>query len=216
MDAVFIAIVNLLDRPAAIHAILFSILLFSGTGIGLLSEEIVLLLGGYLAHLGFIGFPAALAVLTAGILGADAIGYLTGLYCGAWIEEHIVAQWRYAADLTDKAKRLFERHGEKMILFSRPFWAVRVAVPMFAGHTRMPFLKFILYDALVSVPWTVAVVSASYYLSATVDVFAGARRIKHYFFAGLILAVVVYTALRWAKANRFAFAGDSGERPREP
>jgi len=199
MDAVFSVIFILLDYPVAIHAILFSILLVSGTGIGLLSEEIVLLLGGYLAYLEFIGFPAALATLAAGILAADTVGYALGLWCGEWIDKRIVTRWRSAHRTMEIVKRMFERHGERMIMFSRPFWAVRVAVPMFAGHARMPFRKFFLYDALVSIPWTIAVASASYYLSATLDVFASARQIKHYFFIGLVLAAAAYAALRWIK-----------------
>ncbi|MEK7082204.1 MAG: DedA family protein [Patescibacteria group bacterium] len=198
-DAIFTVIMSVLDHPAAIHAILFSVLLLSGTGIGLLSEEIVLLLGGYLAYLGFIGLPAATAVLTLGILGADIVGYAAGLWFGEWIENRIAARWGFARRMTEKVKTMFERHGDKMVMLSRPFYAVRVAVPMFAGHARMPFKKFFWYDALVSIPWTAAVVSASFFLSATLDVFDEARRIKHYFFIGAVLAVSVYAALRWIK-----------------
>ena len=199
MDTILIFLLTLLDHPAAIHAILFSILLFSGIGIGLLPEEVTLILGGYVAYLGFIRFSTVLVVLTLGIFAADMTGYFVGLWYGAWIEEHIVARWGFAQRMVEKVKKLFERHGEKMVMFSRPFFAVRVAVPIFAGHARMKFSTFFLYDALVSIPWTVLLVSASYYLSATLDVFAEARQIKHYIFLGVILAAMGYTALRLIK-----------------
>jgi len=161
---------------------------------------VALLLGGYFAYLGFIRLSTVLVVLTMGILTADITGYLAGLWYGVWIEEHIVARWGFARRMVEKVKRLFERHGEKMVMFSRPFFAVRVAIPIFAGHARMNFRKFFMYDAIVSIPWTIMLVSASYYLSATLDVFAEARQIKHYIFLGLILAAVVYTALRLIKS----------------
>ena len=192
-------VIFFVEYPSAMYALLFGLLWLSGIGIGLLSEDIVLLLGGYLAYLRLIRFVPTLVVLTLGILAADISGYLAGRLWGEWIETHIVARWKFAADMTDRVKKLFERHGEKVILISRPLFAVRVAVPIFAGHTRMNFKRFFLYDAAVSIPWTVALVSASYYLSATLDVFAEAHRIRHFFFIGLILAALGYTALRLAK-----------------
>lgn len=200
MDTVLIFILNLLDHPVFVHAILFLILLLSGVGLGILPEDVVLVFGGYLAYLEFIRLPAALIVLTAGILGADVVGYWVGLRYGTWIEEHIVARWGFVRRMVESARQMFVRHGEKMVMFSRPFFAVRVAVPIFAGHTRMNFRKFFLYDAMVSVPWTAAIVSASYYLSATLDVFAEARAIKHFVFLGIMLAAVAYAALRLVKA----------------
>ena len=87
-----------------------------------------------------------------------------------------------------------------MVMFSRPFFAVRVAIPIFAGNARMKFGRFFWYDLLVSVPWAVLLVSASYYLSATLDVFAQARQIRHYIFLGIVLAAVCYTAVRLIKS----------------
>ena len=129
MDTFFTLVLTALDHPAWIHAILFFILSFSGTGIGLLSEEVVLLLGGYLAYLEFIRLSTALAVLSAGIMAADVVGYLIGFWYGAWIEEHIVARWGFAKRMTEKVKKMFLRHGEKMVMFSRPFFAVWFAYP---------------------------------------------------------------------------------------
>ena len=199
MDTILIFILNLLDYPIFIHTILFLILFLSGVGLGILPEDVVLILGGYLAYLEFIRLPTALIVLSAGILVADVAGYWVGLRYGAWIEQHIVSRWRFARRMMEAARQMFARHGEKMVMFSRPFFAVRVAVPIFAGHVRMNFRKFLFYDAVVSVPWTAAIVCASYYLSATLDVFAEARQIKHFIFLGIILAAVVYTALRLVK-----------------
>ena len=199
METISIFILTALDHPAWIHIILFLILLFSGTGFGLLPEDVVLLLGGYLAYLEFIRFSTALVVLILGVLAADSAGYGVGYLWGAWIEEHVVSRWGFASRMTKKVKKMFVRHGEKMVLFSRPLFAVRVAVPMFAGHARMRFGRFFLYDALVSVPWTLAIVSASYYLSASLDVFAEARAIKHYIFIGLVLAAFAYALFRLTK-----------------
>lgn len=188
-----------LEYPAAVHALLFLILLFSGIGIGLLPEDVTLLLGGYLSYLGLVGFIPTLIILTIAILAADTAGYFTGRFYGAWLENNIVSRWKFARDITERVKQMFARHGEKVVIISRPLFAVRVAIPMFAGHTRMDFKKFLLYDALVSIPWTILLISASYYLSATLDVFAEARQIKHYVFLVLVLAGVSYTAVRFIK-----------------
>ncbi|MBI3420794.1 MAG: DedA family protein, partial [Candidatus Sungbacteria bacterium] len=188
--------------PWAIYGALFLILLFSGIGIGLLPEDIILLLGGYLAHIGLAGLLPILVVLTVGILAADTAGYTAGRLYGAWIEEHIIAHWKFAADITAKTKQLFERHGEKFVIISRPLFAIRAAIPMFAGHTKMSFRKFLFYDMIVSVPWSIILVMAGYYFSATLDIFAEVRQIKYFFFIGLVLAAVGYTAVRLVKSAR--------------
>lgn len=190
-----------LDYPSVLLMLLFFILMISGVGLVILPEEVILLLGGYLAYLEFIPFSATVAVLTIGILAADMSGYWVGRRYGGWIEKHVVQRWRFAAVIFEKVITLFQKHGEKMVLFSRPLFIVRVAIPMFAGHTRMDFKKFLLYDAVVSIPWAVLLVSGSYYLSATLDVFAEARAIKHAVVIVLVLGFISYLAVRLIRSN---------------
>ncbi len=174
-------------------------LVLSGIGLALMPEDVIFLLGGYLASLDFIRLPTVLVVLILGVLGADTSGYWVGRLYGAWIEIHIVRRWQFAARILGKVKGLFERHGEKIVMMGRPLMGLRIAIPMFAGHTGMKFGRFLRYDAVLSILWTFALVSIGYYLGATLDIFAEARVIKHWVFLALVVAVSLYTALRFLK-----------------
>ena len=89
-----------------------------------------------------------------------------------------------------------------MVFFSRPMFGVRVAVPLLAGHFRMRFSKFLLWDGAAAIPWTLLLAFASYYLSASLDIFTEIKEIKHIFFALLGIVLIGYVALRFIRQLR--------------
>ena len=188
-----------LDSKFALYFVLFGILVFSGLGLPV-PEEVTLLLGGYLTHLEFIDFWPAFYVLTAGIVVADLIGYFLGRLAGEWISRRI-SRFKIPSLLLEKAKGYFEKHGEKVVLFTRPLLSVRVAVPILAGHFRMNLTKFIIYDLLAAIPWTFLLVSLSYYFGSGLEFITEVREIKHAMF-GIFLAVVIVVAVRLIRKNQ--------------
>jgi membrane protein DedA with SNARE-associated domain len=60
----------------------------------------------------------------------------------------------------DIADRWFKRWGEAAIFFSRMLPVVRTFISLPAGIARMPFGRFVLYTALGSLPWSIALVYA--------------------------------------------------------
>lgn len=191
-----------LESPLALYAVLFSVLVLSGVGLPV-PEEVTLITGGYLAYLEFIDFWSAVYVLTAGIVAADVGGYLLGRFGGEYIARALT-RWRPLEILHQKVAALFVRHGDKIVLMSRPFFMVRVAVPMYAGHTKMRFTKFFLLDIAAAVPWTLFLVSLSYYLGSGFDLLTEIREIKHIFFAAVGLAIILFTAVRFVKSGKNA------------
>lgn len=191
-----------LDSPPALYTVLFGVLVLSGVGLPI-PEEVTLIIGGYLAYLEFINFWSAVYVLTAGIVAADVCGYLLGRYGGEYITR-VIARWRALGALHEKVAGLFARHGDKIVLLSRPLFVVRVAVPMYAGHTKMRFTKFFLLDIAAAVPWTLFLVSLSYYLGSGFDLVTEIGEIKHIFFIVLGLAIILFTAVRFVKSGKNA------------
>ena len=166
MNTIFLAIILFpLNAPFGIYAVLFGILLLSGLGLPV-PEEATLFLAGYLAYLEFVDFWAVLYVMIAGIIAADMIGYAIGRFAGDWLYTLLFHRWRYTRALFEKGKQYTERHGDKVVILSRVFVGVRVAMPILMGHFRMNVVKFMLYDTIAAVPWTVAIVSLSYYLGS--------------------------------------------------
>jgi len=191
-----------LDSPSALYVVLFTVLLISGLGLPV-PEEATLVLGGYLAYLEFIDFWTTVYVLIAGIIVADVGGYVLGRFGGEYIARALTL-WRPLGLLHQRVASLFARHGDKIVIMSRPLFLVRVAVPMYAGHTRMRFIKFLLLDVAAAVPWTLFLVSLSYYLGSGFDLLTEIREVKHLFFIALGLVITVFTAARFIKNGRRA------------
>ena len=184
--------------PVTLYAGLLLLLTLGGIGLSI-PDEAMLIFIGYLAYLGFIDLDIALGIAIAGVIAADIAGYLAGRFAGAFLMR-VIAYSRHANAVYRKAESLFARHGDKIVVISRPLLSIRVAVPLFAGHTRMPFRKFLALDALAALPWAVLFVMVSYYLGSGVELITKIRAIKHYFFLSLGLAIVIYAGVRFIKS----------------
>lgn len=191
MDLLLAFILFPFDWNAAPYVTLFFALALSSIGLPI-PEEITLLLGGYLAYADVIQFWPAIYTLAIGIIAGDILGYLVGKKWGPIAWEKSLKRWHVADNLLQKAKGYFDRHGEKVVIFSRPVFGFRVVVPILAGYFRMNFVKFILYDLIAAIPWTILLVSLSYYLGASFDLIIEVRAIKHLLFALIGLAIVSY------------------------
>lgn len=202
MNLLFAFVLLPLDSPPALVLTLFLALVLSGIGLPI-PEEVTLIFGGYLAYLQFIDFWTAVYALTAGIIAADVLGFFLGRYAMGWVLRFIL-RWRTLERLFTKTERLFIRWGDKIVVLSRPLAGVRVAVPIFAGYTGMRFWKFLALDLAAAIPWTLALVSVSYYLGSSIDLLRGLREARYFFVAFIILAAVVVLGVRWWKAKNKA------------
>ena len=186
-------------HPAALYTLFFILLAVGGTGVSL-PDEVVLIFFGYLAHLEFIDMRITLIIAAIGLIIADIVGYLMGRFAGGLLLR-IISRSRRAAAIAKKAAGLFLRHGDKIIVLSRPLMSIRVAVPMFAGHARMPFRKFLALDALAAIPWAVCLVLASYFLGSQFDLIGEVRAIKHYFFAAFGIAIIIFVGVHFMRST---------------
>lgn len=200
-DFLILFIFSPLDSIFSFYAVLAALLILAGIGLPV-PEEVTLLLGGYFVYLEITQFWPTILVLIAGILIGDTFGYLMGRFAGDWVDRTIILRSRFAANFLEKAKGYFERHGEKMVMFSRPLVGVRVVIPILSGHFRMPFMKFLVFDIIAAIPWTIFLVSLSYYVGSSLDLVTEVREIKHLFFALIGLMVILFTITRLVRLAR--------------
>jgi len=67
----------------------------------------------------------------------------------------------------DRAEAFFARHGPKAVFVGRFVGFARALVPFVAGASRMPYRRFVVYDALGAALWTVGFVLLGYALGAS-------------------------------------------------
>lgn len=118
-----------------------------------LPSEIIMPFAGYLVYTGqFTLHGAALA----GAVGC-VVGSIPAYYAGEYGGRPLVERWGKYVLLSKKeldlADRLFQRHGQWVVLGARLLPVIRTFIAFPAGVARMSMTKFIVYTFVGSYPW---------------------------------------------------------------
>ncbi|HEX6510649.1 MAG TPA: DedA family protein [Chloroflexota bacterium] len=104
------------------------------------------------------GHLSIAGVIVAGILGAvmgDNLGYLAGRSGGRALVLRYGRYVRIKPEHLDRAEQYFARHGDKTVFFGRHLAILRAWAAFLAGMNRMPWPRFLLYNAAGGVLWVV-------------------------------------------------------------
>ncbi len=148
-------------------AVLFGIML-ENLGIPLPGESIVLV-GGFLAGRGDLGFWQVLACVIAGAVIGNTFGYWVGVY-GGWPLVLRVSRWFRIDELKLlDVKQRFSNNAARAVFFGRFITLLRIFAGPLAGIVEMPFAQFMLYNVLGAVVWASAIVTGAYFAGQWVD-----------------------------------------------
>jgi len=138
-------------------------------------------------------------VITAGT--AYTIGSIVPYYLGMNIVYLQKLAW--AEKLTQKSAKhigrlalLFEKHGDQIVAFSRPFW-IGNFVSYFAGLAQMSLIKFIVLTFSGIFTWSLAVVSIGEAFSTNLP--RAAALIKQYSLTATIVVLAIAVVIYWLK-----------------
>ncbi|MFE7591625.1 DedA family protein [Kitasatospora sp. NPDC057512] len=166
--------------------------------------ETAAVLGGFLAQQGRVDLGwLVLFVVLAAILG-DTAGYEIGRHLGPRLVD--TRPMRRHAHRVEQARRLMRRRGPAAVFFGRFVAFFRAMVPTLAGMSRMPYRRFVLFNALGGLLWGVGFTLLGY--------FAGAAYTRVEGTVGRVLAlvigafVVVSLAVWWFLRRRGSGDGD--------
>ena len=119
-----------------------------------LPSEVIMPFSGYLVSRGrFTLWGVSLAGALGCTLGS-AVAYGVGAYGG---HPFILRYGRYvliSAHEVDRADRWFARYGMAATFISRLLPVIRTFISLPAGMARLPFLRFLVYAFLGSLPWS--------------------------------------------------------------
>lgn len=178
------------------YALLFGALVAGGLGLPL-PEDIVLLTGGALAHLGVVKLPLVIGVCFAGVLCGDLLLFHTAKRLGPKVYEQRWIRRLLTPERRSRINRLYARHGGKVIFFGRYMSVLRVLVFAMAAIQGVRTRTFLLWDALALSLSAPLVVTVGYVFARSIDrVAAGFGRVEH------VLALVVCVGLVLLLAGR--------------
>jgi membrane protein DedA with SNARE-associated domain len=168
--------------------LLFVVIMLESFGIPLPGET-ALIFFGLLAAKGHYNIVVVIVVAAAAAIIGDNLGYwLIGRLGGRKLFERAPWVKRWADSVIPRAERLMKRHGGKTVFIGRFVAILRFTAAWVAGLGRMPWWRFLFWNATGGIVWAIAVALVAYYGGK-----AAADAIARYgiFAAGGIAAVVV-------------------------
>ncbi|OLC59243.1 MAG: hypothetical protein AUH76_15095 [Candidatus Rokubacteria bacterium 13_1_40CM_4_67_11] len=176
------------------------------TGIPLPGETTLVaaaLYAGATHNLNIVGVVIAAAV--GAILG-DNLGYLIGHWGGYRL---LIRYGRYIR-LSEKrikiARYLFLRYGGEVVFFGRFTAILRTYAAFLAGTTRMPWRRFLFFNAAGGIAWATIYGGGAYLLGRQIERLSGPFEIV--FVAAAVVAIVVGALIIRRQEERLAVAAE--------
>jgi len=176
------------------------------TGVPLPGETTLVaaaLYAGATHNLNIVGVVIAAAV--GAILG-DNLGYLIGHWGGYRL---LIRYGRYIR-LSEKrikiARYLFLRYGGEVVFFGRFTAILRAYAAFLAGTTRMPWRRFLFFNAAGGIAWATIYGGGAYLLGRQIERLSGPFEIV--FAAAAVIAIVVGALIIRRQEERLAVAAE--------
>ena len=188
------------------YLVVFFGVMLEGTGMPLPGET-VLIAAGVLVHRGVLHFGDTLFFGILGAVVGNQIGYWVGRFGG----RAFVLRWgRYTFITPERlghAEAFFAQHGGGAVFLCRFVVGLRVFGALVAGTSRMPWVRFALYNVLGGIVWVTVAVSLGYFLWASISLVEHwVGRVSLFLVAALALALMV----RWVYRRATRGAGSGG------
>ena len=159
---------RLLGLPGWLVLLIAGLTVFAEDALALgfvIPGETVALLAGAAAKLGHVSLVGVLiVVITAAIVG-DSVGYEIGRHLGPRVLQlRVLAKRRTRVD---QARDFLARRGGSAVFLGRWVAFLRAVTPFLAGTARMPYPKFLAWNALGGITWGATVVLLGYAAGAS-------------------------------------------------
>jgi membrane-associated protein len=154
--------------------------------------ETAAILGGVAANRGHVPLAAVLATVILAAVAGDSVGYQVGKHVGPRILTWRILD-RHRARLED-AQDFLARRGGAAVLLGRWVAFFRAVMPALAGTARMPYLRFLAFNATGGIIWGAAVVVAGYLAGAS---YARVEKTLGRDGALVVLAIALLALLLW-------------------
>jgi membrane-associated protein len=166
-----------------------SLILFAETGLFafFLPGDSLLITLGLISSRGDIDLKILIpSLIIAAILG-DHFSYFLGRKFSVKVRKNISKLYLEDKHI-DMASTYYERHGGKTILFCKFIAFVRTFAPFVAGTSKMPFLRFFLFDVAGAILWVTLLVGGAHYLGEFIHI--DIKAYFHYFVIFLMFLIV--------------------------
>lgn len=161
--------------------------------------ETAAVLGGVVASRGEVHLPVMMIVAVAAAILGDTVGYEVGKHLGPRLVES-KAMTRHRKRLR-KAQDFLRRRGGWAVFLGRFVAFFRAVMPALAGMSRMPYRRFLLFNAAGGLTWAIGFVLLGYLAGNSYEAVAKAagRDIAVVAAAVAVAALVARRLRAWKK-----------------
>jgi membrane-associated protein len=189
------------------YLILLGIIFFE-TGLVItpyLPGDSLLFVAGICAAADLLDLEWLLPVFILGAIAGDTVNYWIGNYCGTNLRSRLCRV--FSDQHFEKTRHFFDRYGGKTIFIARFIPMVRTFAPFLAGVGSMDYRRFLIFNVLGAIAWTVAIVLAGYYIG-TIPIVQDNLNLMVYFVILLTLGTVVFIVYTMAQKWRRSPVGE--------
>jgi membrane-associated protein len=154
--------------PLVYLAVFFVIFAESGLFFGFfLPGDSLLFTLGLLASQNVLNLPLMLVLWPIAAITGDSVGYWFGECYGRRLFTREDSIWFHKKHLVT-AHEFYEKHGGKAIVLARFLPAVRTFVPIVAGMAQMSYQKFLFWNVLGGLGWSLGMTIGGYFLGSVI------------------------------------------------
>jgi membrane protein DedA with SNARE-associated domain len=182
---------GLLSAPPALVYVVVGLLVFAEAAVFVgfvLPGETAVVLGGVVASRGAIGLLPLVALVIMSAVVGDSVGYEVGRHFGGRVLQS--RPLRRHEERLDHARAFLRRRGAVAVFMGRWTAFLRAVMPGLAGLSKMPYRRFLLWNALGGIAWGTTFSLVGYLAGNSYEIVA-----KRIGVGGAIATVAVIAAL---------------------
>ncbi len=150
-----------------------------------LEGEAILVMAGFFAERGHLDL---FLVITVGFIGAY-VGHIFWFWLGRTQGVKLLDRFPKMKKHFGKGIRMFERYGPAAIFITQWLYGLRVTCAVIIGISRISIVKFLIYEAITCIIWSIVIGGAGYYFGQAIEAVLGkAAHIEKWGLLVLVLA----------------------------
>lgn len=181
-----------------------------------LPGETAAVLGGVVASRGHVNFWLMLVIVIVAAIAGDSVGYEVGKHFGPHLLNARILRKRRVK--LDHAQDFLRRRGAAAVFLGRFIAFFRAVMPALAGTSRMPYPRFLTFNAAGGIVWATIYVTLGLLAGNSYALIA--KTVGHDLAAGaiilVILALIIWQIRKHLKTRKHRHSRDDPDTKDEP
>ena len=168
--------------------------------------QILLLLAGVMVKRGVLDFGDAVAFATIGAILGDLANYGLGKRYGEAILMKYGKHVFLKPDRLQRVKEVLLQYTGRTLILGRFSSVTRWAAPFLSGSMGISFLKFMIYNVVGGLGWSLALVALGWFFGEGIEI--ASRHLGRYLLIAFILSGLIVLMVKWKNKGKPVFHPD--------